>query len=56
MIIKPFKGKKSKRCEPEFCSWMYWLLKAAINQNVQVCDARNDAQRIAVWLKIKLYL
>lgn len=30
---------------------MHWLFKAWSYSIVQVCDARNDAQRIAVWGK-----
>ena len=40
--------------KPGFCSWVYWLLKVAKCYSVQVCDARNDAQRTVVWLKKKL--
>ena len=37
--------------KPRFCSWVYWLLKAHLYSAVQVCDARNDTKRTAVWLK-----
>jgi len=36
-----------------FCSWLYWLLKAELCITAQMCDARNDDQNAAVWLKKK---